>query len=213
MIGALFACLASALAAQSKPRAPQPNTTAAGVKREPAQLTCPSELGVGVSTKRVFCDVLTGRDPAQGVRIVIPSHRGEATLTFDLHNRQTYSEQQVKAGKAYTRYTSTVGVLTLANEVIARAVIQSEFRQESDLVDRIAGGAGPGGIKAVAPTGTESISVAIPANVEEVSLLGEVLSVETLERKQQYTTTGVPIAVLSNVFVEYRPGPPARRGR
>ena len=43
------------------------------------------------------------------------------------------------------------------NTLISRAVVQSEFRTAADLVDRVGGGAGPGGVKAVAPTGTESI--------------------------------------------------------
>ena len=43
------------------------------------------------------------------------------------------------------------------NTLISRAVVQNEFRTAADLVDRVSGGAGPGGVKAVAPTGIESI--------------------------------------------------------
>ena len=43
----------------------------------------------------------------------------------------------------------------------------------ADLVERITGGAGPGGVKAVAPIGSEPISVEIPPDVTEVALLGE----------------------------------------
>ena len=85
--------------------------------------------------------------------------REPATLTFDLHNLHTYSEEQVKAIARYARYTATIGVLTLDNTLISRAVVQNEFRAAADLVDRVGGGAGPGGVKAVAPTGTESITV------------------------------------------------------
>ncbi len=46
---------------------------------EPADVRCPSVLGVGVTTDRTFCDVLTGQDPAQGVIVRIPPHRGDAT--------------------------------------------------------------------------------------------------------------------------------------
>ena len=93
-------------------------------------------------------------------------------MTFDLHNRHTYSEEQVKAGRAFARYTATIGVLTMDNTLISRAVVQNEFRTAADLVDRVGGGAGPGGVKAVAPTGTESISIAIPDAEDEVSILG-----------------------------------------
>ena len=64
----------------------------------------------------------------------------------------------MKAHRAYARYTATIGVLTLDNTLISRAVVQNEFRAAGDLVDRVGGGAGPGGVKAVAPTGTESIT-------------------------------------------------------
>src|SRR5712692_7281851 len=58
------------------------------------EMVCPTPLGVGVTTKIAFCDVMAGRDPAAGVLITIPPHKGPATLTFDLHNRHTYSEEQ-----------------------------------------------------------------------------------------------------------------------
>jgi hypothetical protein len=35
-------------------------------------------------------------------------------LTFDLHNLHLYSEELVKARRAYARYTATIGVLTPA---------------------------------------------------------------------------------------------------
>ena len=55
---------------------------------------------MGVKTKASFCFVLAGRDPAAGVLVAIPPHTGEATLLFDLHNRHTYSEEEVRAGRA-----------------------------------------------------------------------------------------------------------------
>ena len=59
-------------------------------------MICPTPLGAGVKTKLAFCDVMSGRDPAAGVLITLPPHRGPVTLTFDLHNRHTYSEEQVQ---------------------------------------------------------------------------------------------------------------------
>ena len=47
---------------------------------------------------------MAGRDPAGGVLIQIPPHKGPATLTFDLHNLHLYSEEQVKA-RARSRAT------------------------------------------------------------------------------------------------------------
>ena len=175
--------------------------------KAPAAVTCPSELGVGFSTKLTFCDVLTGRDPSEGVIINIPAHRGDATLTFNLHNRHTYSEEEVRAGRAYTRYTATIGVLTMDNTLLARCVVQSEFRTAGDRLDRIAGGAGPGGVKAVAPVGTEQLSVTIPEDEDSVSLLGEKLVMVRVDGSSTYSAPGRPIAVVSDVQVEYRPAP------
>jgi hypothetical protein len=121
-----------------------------------------------------------------------------------------YSEEQIKAHRAYARYTATIGVLTMDNTLISRAVVQSEFRAASDLVDRVGGGAGVGTVKAVAPTGTEAITIAIPEGENQVSLLGEKLSVERIDGTATYTQPGRPIAVVSNVMLEYRPAPPPK---
>jgi hypothetical protein len=179
-------------------------------KQEPADIVCPTPLGNGVTSKLAFCDVMSGRNPAEGILIKLPQHRGPVTLTFDLHNRHTYSEEQVKANRAFSRYTATIGVLTMDNTLISRAVVENEFRKVTDLVDRVSGGAGPGGVKAVAPTGTESISVTIPEEEEQVSILGEKLTVERLDGTATYSSPGRPIAIISNVMVEYRPGPPPK---
>jgi hypothetical protein len=95
--------------------------------------------------------------------------------------------------------------------------VQSEFRTAADLVDRIGGGSGPGGLKAVAPTGTEPIVIVVTEDdaKEGVSILGETLSVVRVDGQDNFTAPGRPIAVISNVMLEYRPAParpaPARR--
>jgi hypothetical protein len=179
-------------------------------KQEAADVVCPTPLGEGVSSKLAFCDVMSGREPSEGVVIKLPPHRGPVTLTFDLHNRHTYSEEQVKANRAFSHYTATVGVLTMDNTLISRAVVDSEFRTVTDLVDRVSGGAGPGGVKAVAPTGTESISITIPEGEEQVSILGEKLTVERLDGTATYSSPGRPVAIISNVKIEYHPAPPPK---
>jgi hypothetical protein len=171
---------------------------------QPIEVACPSELGVGVETGRLFCDVVTGLDPAAGIIVKIPGRRGTPVLSFDLHNRHTYSEQAVQAGTAYSRYTATIGVLTMENTLIQRATIESEFRSVGDAVDRIGGGAGDDGLKAIVPTGAERIYVELPSNVSEVSILGEWLEVIRREGRERYTAPGRPIAIVSNVAVERR---------
>ena len=192
----------------SKP-APKPAAKPVPPRVEPAKVTCPESLGTGVKTGTQYCFVLDGRDPAQGVLVAIPPHTGEAILHFALHNRHTYSEEQMKAGRGFARYTAVIGALTLKGDLIDRAAVQTEFRNAKDIYERIAGGAGPGGAKAVAPVGMEEISIIIPAGIDQVSLLGEVLDAITPAGREA-AAPGRPVAVVSNVTVEYRPKPAAR---
>ena len=212
---ALFIALLVALSiagAGAQTKTPPRRRAAAPAKTitEPADLTCPSPLGVGIETKLNFCDVLTGRDPAVGILIKLPPHRGVLTLRFDLHNRHTYSEDEVRAKRGFASYTASIGVLTLDNTLITRAVVANEFRKADDLLDRVGGGAGPGGAKAVAPLGSEPISVAIPDDVDQVSVLGEKLTVVRADGvPATYSAPGRPIAIISNATVKYTPAPPA----
>src|SRR4030095_11140487 len=139
---AIAASAADAQTSRRSTRKPPPPR----VVTEPATVACPSPLGLGFKTRRNFCDVLTGRDPAKGILITLPPHRGEVVLKFDLHNRHTYYEDEVRAKKAFASYTSSIGVLTMDNTLLTRAVVAGEFRRAVDLFDRIGGGAGPGGV-------------------------------------------------------------------
>ncbi|HJZ77468.1 MAG TPA: hypothetical protein VKE51_37320 [Vicinamibacterales bacterium] len=207
---AIVMLLTASVSAQTRRPPARKPPPAAAPKTITPEMNCPAPLGVGVKTKVAFCEVMAGRDPAGGILITVPPHKGPATLTFDLHNLHTYSEEQVKAKRAFTRYTATIGVLTMDNTLISRAVVQNEFRAAGDLVDRVGGGAGPGGVKAVAPTGTEAVSIEIPEGEDKVSLLGEKLTVDRMDGTATYTQAGRPIAVVSNVMLEYRPGPPPK---
>ncbi len=173
-------------------------------------MVCPSELGDGIATKRRFCDVLTGLEPRAGIVVTIPPHQGEVTLSFELHNRHTYSAELVAKKQAYRHYTATIGVLLADLTLIDRAVIDSEFRTEKDLYDRISGGAGPGGMKAVAPTGAEFVQMALPPGTTEISILGERLTEVRPDGTSAFTSPGRPVATISNVMIEYRPGPAPR---
>lgn len=199
MLVALFAgSPAGAQARRPPPKGPLLRTV-------PAEMTCQAELGVGVRTARLFCDVLAGRDATGGIIIKIPKHQGQATLTFDLHNRHTYSAELVASGRAYVRYTATIGVLTLDNNLLSRFVVRNEFRREADLFDRVGGGRSPGGVKAVAPTGVEPVSIQLPAGTEAVSILGEKVSTARLDGEVLYSTPGRPIAIISQPMIEFRP--------
>ncbi|HTH00394.1 MAG TPA: hypothetical protein VL882_09015 [Vicinamibacterales bacterium] len=194
---------ASAQRSRTSTRKPAPP---APPKIEPAQINCPEPLGVGVKTGASYCFVLAGNDPAGGVRVTMPPHVNTAALLFDLHNRHTYSDEDIRAGRGFAKYTAVVAVLSMKGDLLDRGAVQTEFRTARDLYERISGGAGPGGVKAVAPLGKEEIRISIPAAVNEVSILGEILDATTTAGRET-ATPGRTVAVISNVRVEYRPAP------
>ena len=172
---------------------------------EPAEVRCPSVLGIGINTDLVFCDVLIQQEAGLGTLVVLPAHRGEATLSFNLHNRHTYSEEEVRARRAYAAYTAEVAIASIEGNVLTRRFIQTEFRSADDLVDRVTGGAGPQGVKAIAPSGTERVFVLVPAELDEVVIVGQGLEIVRLDSRDNFRTAGRPIAVISDVRVEYQP--------
>jgi hypothetical protein len=211
VLALLFGGVLQAQTKKPPPRKPAPAARKPTVA--PAEMMCPSPLGTGVKTKREYCDVLTGRDPKEGILIKLPPHRGPVTLRFNLHNRHTYSEEEVRLKTAFASYVAGIGVLSLDNTLLTRAAVATEFRRPDDLIERISGGAGPGGVKAVAPVGTEPISLQLASDLNEVTILGEKLTVIRADgQSANYSASGRPIAIISDVTVEYTPAPvPARR--
>jgi hypothetical protein len=210
ILAAITLGFAADVASQTRPRRPPAKPVPPPPTVVAADVTCPNVLGRGVRSKLVYCDVVAGRDPATGVRIKVPPHVGTARLTFQLHNRHLYSEEQVRAGKGYVRYLATIGALAPDGTLLTRAIVLSEFRTAKDLVDRIEGAPGEP-MKAVAPTGTEPIAVDVPADLEEVSLLGEKLEATRTDGRETFTSAGRLIATVSDVKVEYQPKPPAKK--
>ena len=177
---------------------------AQGREAEPVEVRCPSVLGIGVATEVPFCDIEVQNDPSLGVLVVLPPHRGETTLAFDLHNRHAYSETETRTGRAYTQYQASIAVATMEGEVLARGIVLSEFRSAGDLIDRV-GGDGAGGLKAVAPIGVERLFVTLPAGTDQVSVVGQSLDVLRADGRDTFNTAGRPIAVMSNATLSYRP--------
>ena len=118
---------------------------------EPAEVLCPSVLGVGANSQTPFCDILVQVEPDLGIQIVLPPRRGEATLSFNLHNRHTYSQQEER-GRACVYAIHGLDCRGHdGGEVIGEGVVLSEFRTVADLVDRVTGGAGPRAVSRPSP--------------------------------------------------------------
>ena len=87
-----------------------------------------------------------------------------------------------------------VGLLASDNTPLGRAVVHSEFRTVRDLFDRISGGTGPGGVKAVAPTGVEPVTIVIPADepTQSVSIVGLRLTETRIDGADTFQASGRP---------------------
>lgn len=208
MIALLCTVAASAAVAQRTvrkvpARAPGPVTT-------PVVPQCQAMLGVGATTGLTYCDVLIGRGANDSITIALPPHRGPAELSFDLHNRHTFSRELVLSKKSFVRYTAIVHVVTEGGEDLGPAIVQNEFRVEADLVERIRGGASPDGFKAVAPTATEHITFEIPEKVNLIGIVGQRLTAERVEGTETFTQPGRPVATVSGIAVKYRAAPVRR---
>jgi hypothetical protein len=210
-IAGVLAVVPAAAQSRKTPKKPPAKSAAKAapvpLKTITPEVKCPSLVGMGTKTVRSFCDVPAGREPAQGILVSLPPHTGPATLTFDLHARHVYSEDEMKRGKAYARYRAVIGVLAMNGDLLDRGAVEAEFRTAADLFDRIGGGAGPGSLKAVAPAGREQVVITIPAGVDQVSLLGETLDAVTAAGHETVVMPGRPVAIVSNLLFEYRPAP------
>ena len=122
-----------------------------------------------------------------------------------------YSEELIKSNRGYRRYTATIGVLTMDNTLLSRAVVQNEFRTAGDLVDRIGGGAGPAASRPSRRPGWSRCRSRSPMGETAVSILGEKLSVVRPDGVDNFSLPGRPVAIISNVMLEYRPSPPPRK--
>ena len=135
----------------------------------------------------------------------IPSHRGEAILSFDLHNRHTYSEEEASEGRAYAKYMASIAVATMSGEIITRGVVLNEFRSESDLYDRVKGTGIMRDVNPLAPLGAERIYVTIPEDIDQISVVGQSLEVVRAENQDVFQSTGRAVAALSDAIISYLP--------
>ena len=173
--------------------------------RVSTEIECVAPLGAGAKTRRNFCDVLIGTRPSESVSLAIPKHTGTATLMFDLHNRFTLPAIAVTGPLTFAKHEAIVAVVRPAGEVLQRAAVVREFRTPTDLFDQITGGTRPGGVKAIGPGPAEPIRVTVPAGVASVGIVGMKLEVLTRASEEVFDTPGRPVAIVSNVRVEYRP--------
>lgn len=174
---------------------------APAVRRETPKTACPAVAGVGVSTKRRYCDVRIAEIVEDGIRIELPARTGAAVLQFDLHNRFTASGRTVQP----SRQDALVALVSPEGKIVDRAVVRSELRTVKDLFDRLAGASGRGTV-ATAPGLPQRVRVSIPAGMAFVALVGLRQDVQLPTRFDAYDTAGRPIALASNFEIAYTPG-------
>lgn len=176
-------------------------TAAAPANKFVTESQCPSDLGKGVKSKRNFCDIVASTEPAKGVAMRIPPHTGASKLRFDLHNRFAV------AGKTlpFARASALVAILNAnSGAVIDRAAVVGELHTELDLFDRIIG-TGPGGTKTIAPGRAEPVTITIPAAVSSIAIVGIRVDLTTKAGSEVFSSPGRPVAIVSNLRLEYTP--------
>jgi hypothetical protein len=175
--------------------APAPDITTA--------FSCAADLGVGLKSRRKFCDIVVSTSPKDGVMMTVPPHTGEATLMFDLHNRYTPPPVGTANPQMYAKHTAVVAVLDQAGVEVSKAAVSRELRAEVDIFDRVAGGVGPGGAIAVVPGRAESITLRLAESVTSIAVVGVSLEVMSLTEQGLFKASGRPVAIGSNFRIEY----------
>jgi hypothetical protein len=165
--------------------------------------SCAADLGVGLKSRRKFCDLIISTSTKDGVMMTIPAHTGPTMLMFDLHNRYTPPLAGAPPAQVYAKHTAIVAVLDQSGAEVAKAAVSRELRTEVDIFDRVAGGVGPGGAIAVAPGRPEAIVLKLPAAVTAISVVGVSLEIMSVAEQGTFTTAGRPVAIGSNFRIEY----------
>jgi hypothetical protein len=171
-----------------------------------AVLTAPMALG---QARRSTLPAATAMR-TEAAKVTCPQSLGQGVQTgrsfCDVLVTREPAEGVIIALPAHT------GAVTLTFDLHNRHTVHSEFRTAKDLFDRIAGGSGPAGVKAVAPTGTEPVTIVIPADepTESISIVGLRLTEGRVDGTDVFQASGRPIAIISNVMLQYRPAPPPR---
>lgn len=191
----MFRSIGVALLAASVAWAPPSEITSA--------FSCAADLGVGLKSRRKFCDLIISTSTKEGVMMTIPAHTGPTMLMFDLHNRYTPPLAGASPAQVYAKHTAIVAVLDQSGTEVGKAAVSRELRTEVDIFDRVAGGVGPGGAIAVAPGRPEAIVLKLPAAVTAISVVGVSLEIMSLAEQGTFTTAGRPVAIGSNFRIEY----------
>ena len=165
--------------------------------------SCATDLGIGMKSRRKFCDIVISTTPKDGVMMTVPPHTGPSRLMFDLHNRYTPPGAGAAAEQMYAKHTAVVAVLDQNGAVVGRAAVSRELRSDVDIFDRVAGGAGPGGAIAVVPGRAEAITLSLPEAVNAIAVVGVSLEALSVTGQGMYTAPGRPVAVGSNFRIEY----------
>jgi hypothetical protein len=85
------------------------------------------------------------------------------TLTFDLHNRHTYSEELAKTSRGYRRYTAMVGLLASDNTPLGRAAVVTAIPHGQGPLRSHFRRFRPWRYQGRRPQGVEPVTIVIPA--------------------------------------------------
>ncbi len=188
------------------------STTSAGsavAARLTTAATCAADLGQGVKTSRQFCDVIIATTSAESVAMAIPAaHRdGDADVRSaqPLHRAGRRSRIPRRRSRGTRRSSRSSGPPGERDRARGRRSRVSARVQ--DLFDRIGGGARPGGVQGGRARSARSRSVSrFPRALPAIGIVGVRLEVHDTRGEARPTTRpGAPIAIVSNLRIEYTP--------
>jgi hypothetical protein len=165
--------------------------------------SCGADLGVGLKSRRKFCDIVISTNIKDGVTMAVPPHVGPTTLMFDLHNRYTPPAAGAAPADVYAKHMAIVTVLNQSGAEVSKAAVSRELRTDVDIFDRVSGGVGPGGAIAVAPGRPEAIVMKLPESVTSIGVVGVSLEITSVAEQGTFTSAGRPVAIGSNFRIEY----------
>ena len=172
-------------------------------------MQCPTPLGTGVTSKRAMRRA-DWRDPAAGIVITIPPHQGRREADVrpaqPSHLFRRADEGQARGIRAVHRGDRRADRRQHAHQPCCGAERVPFASKISSIVFRAA----PAGRRQGGGAYRRGIDHDRDPDAEnEVSMLGEKLIVDRADGSRRPTPSeGRPIAIVSNVMIEYRPAPP-----
>ena len=158
-------------------------------------------MGKGVTTGRLYYDVVITRQPTQGILIKLPYTKKGGKFSFDLHHRIGmtpdfgFPADITTVVDVLSGGTTSLGVFTIADKIDAAEKFDEPIRKASSAeID-----------KYVMPISTKTCTLDIRPGPQSISIVGQMLIITRDTTTTRIDTLGTRIAVVSNFKFEETP--------